>query len=154
VKPPAYLYSCSAFETDATGSIIVGSAKIHSVATSSTFSGSWGASRSITPTPGKSMYRHVAISITSSRVMAPRAEELSATSVVGEGPGTSTAEEGSDNSTVGGGPAADTTSAGSDTGAIAASRPSDTGGGFGSSSKTTTASHLLRSASAGVSKAA
>jgi hypothetical protein len=36
--------------------MIVSSANICSVATSSTFSGSWGASRSMTPTLGKSMY--------------------------------------------------------------------------------------------------
>jgi hypothetical protein len=41
-KPPARSYSCSAFETDAIVSMIDGSANIHFVATSSTFSGSWG----------------------------------------------------------------------------------------------------------------
>jgi hypothetical protein len=85
------------------------------------------------------MYRHVASSITSSTVMAPQAEEAFATSAVREGLGTSAAGEGSDTSTTGGGPAADTTGAGSDAGAIATSRPSDTGGGVESSSKTTTA---------------
>jgi hypothetical protein len=41
-KPPARSYSCSAFETDAIVFMIVSSANIRSVATSSTFSRSWG----------------------------------------------------------------------------------------------------------------
>jgi hypothetical protein len=76
-KPPERSYSYSAFETDAIVSMIVGSYSI---------SGSWGASRSITPTPGRSIYRHVSRSIISSTVSETRAEEDPATSAVGGGP--------------------------------------------------------------------
>jgi hypothetical protein len=58
-KPPARSYSCSAFEIDAIVSMIIGSLDLRSTATAYSFSGSWGASRSITPTLGKLMYRHV-----------------------------------------------------------------------------------------------
>jgi hypothetical protein len=98
-KPPARSYSCSTFETDVIVSMIVGSLNIRSDATSYTFSGSWGASRSITPTLGKSKYQHVASSITSSAMRATRVEEVSATSAVGGGPETPTSGKGSDTST-------------------------------------------------------
>jgi hypothetical protein len=52
--------------------MIVGLMNICSAATSYTFFRSWGTSRSITPTPGKSMYRHVTNSIISSVVRATR----------------------------------------------------------------------------------
>jgi hypothetical protein len=90
-KPPVHSYCCSACETDVIVSMIDGSVNIRFIATSNTFSGSWGVSRSITPTLGKSMYRIIASSITSSTVTAPMAEEVSTTSAVGEGPSTSAA---------------------------------------------------------------
>jgi hypothetical protein len=80
------MYSCSAFEIDAIISMIVGSLDLRPADVSYSFSGSWGASRSITPTPGRSMYRHVSRSIISSTVRKARAEEDSATSAVGGGP--------------------------------------------------------------------
>jgi hypothetical protein len=98
--------------------MIDGSVNIHSVTTSSTISGSWGASRSITPMLGKSIYRHVVSSITSSAARAPRAKVVSATSVVKGGPGTLAVGEGSDTFTAGRRLAVTTTWAGSDAGAI------------------------------------
>jgi hypothetical protein len=85
-KPLARSYSCSALETDAIVSMIVGSLDVRSDATSYSFSGSWSTLRSITPTPGKSMYRHVSRSTISSTVRETSAEEDSATSAVGRGP--------------------------------------------------------------------
>jgi hypothetical protein len=85
-KPPAHSYSCSAFKTDTIVSMIIGSLDLRSAATSYSFSNSWGASRSITTTLGKSMYRHVSRSTISSTVRETRAEEDSATSVVERGP--------------------------------------------------------------------
>jgi hypothetical protein len=52
--------------------MIVGLLNIRSAATSYTFFGSWGTSRSITPTLGKSMYRHVTSSVISSVVRETR----------------------------------------------------------------------------------
>jgi hypothetical protein len=60
------------------------------------------------------MYRHVASSITSSTVRAPRAKEVSAISAVGGGPGTSAVGEGPDTSTAGRRLAVAATWAGSD----------------------------------------
>jgi hypothetical protein len=85
-KPLACSYSCSAFETDTIVSMIIGLLDLRSTAAAYSFSGSWGASRSITPTPGKSMYRHVSRSIISSTIKETRAEEYSTASAVGGGP--------------------------------------------------------------------
>jgi hypothetical protein len=67
------------------------------------------------------MYRHVTSSVTSSTVTAPEAEEISASSAVGEGPGTSDVGDGSDTSTVGKGSAVVAAEAGSDIEAITTS---------------------------------
>jgi hypothetical protein len=93
-KPSALSYSCSAFDTEASVSLIVGALDIHSSVASYPFSEYWGPSRSITPTLGKLMYRQVASSITSSVVRVIWSEEVSATSVVGGGPEASATGEG------------------------------------------------------------
>jgi hypothetical protein len=98
------------------------------------------------------MYQHVASSITSSAVRAPRAEEVSATSAVRGGPKTPTSGEGSDTSTAAGRLTISITWAGSDIGAITTSRLSDGAGGAESSSKTTMMPSPLEPASVGVSK--
>jgi hypothetical protein len=99
------------------------------------------------------MYRHVASSITSSAVRATRADEVSVTFVVGEGPGTSTAGEGTDTSTVGRRLAVAPTRAGSDAGGATASRFSDGGGAAESSLNTTTSFSSLGLASVVVTRA-
>jgi hypothetical protein len=93
-------------------------------------------------------------SITSSTVMTPAAEEVSTASAVEEGSGTSDAGDGSDTSTTGKRSTVATTGTGSDIGAITISQPRNDGRGTESSSKTTSISPPLGSASAGGSKAA
>jgi hypothetical protein len=95
------------------------------------------------------MYRHVASSITSSTVTAPRTEEVSATSAIREEPGTSAAREGSGTSAARKRSAVITTGTGSDIQAITTSRPPDDWGGAEPLSSTTTTSLPLGTASVG-----
>jgi hypothetical protein len=104
--------------------------------------------------PGKSIYRHVPSSITSSAVRATRAEEVSATSAVGGGPGTSVAGEGSGTSMAGRRLAVTVTWVSSDAGGITTSQFSDDGRATESLSTTTTASSSLGPALVGVTRAA
>jgi hypothetical protein len=139
-------YSCSAFDTEASVSLIVSALDTRSSATSNPFSEYRGPSRSITPTPGKSMYRQFASSITSSAVRLIWSEEVSAISAVEGGPEISAVGKGPDTLTVGRELVAAATCVSPDAKGITMSRLSDDKGAAESSSIATTTSSPPRPA--------